>query len=104
MLPHIDRDKYFHISSVIRSSEAATGVLKKFENFTEKRLRWRPFSMNCFFNKKSKKCFFIKEDSNTGVFNEICEILKNNYSFKLDLVDLNSRLAKIKPFTVCTSK
>ena len=69
MLPHIDRDKYFHISSVIRSSEAATGVLKKFENFTEKRLRWRPFSMNCcFFNKKSNKCFFITEDSNTAVF------------------------------------
>ena len=102
MLRHIDRDKYFHISSVIRSSEAATGVLKKFENFREKRLRWRPFSMNYFFfNKKSKKCFFIKEDSNTGVF---YEILKNTYSFKLDLVDLNSRLAKIKPFTVCKSK
>ena len=68
-------------------------------------------SIRCNINDCVPSDFFLKKTPTQLFLCEICEIWKNIYSFKLDLVgltvfpNLNLRLAKIKLFTkVCISK
>ena len=107
---------YFLCNSFFRSNHRRCFVKKVFLKLLQISLENTcvqvPFKQIVVFLIKSLTSdFFLKKTPTQLLFCEICKILKNTYSFKLDLVgltvfpDLNLRLAKIKLFTtVCISK